>query len=109
MTKEINRISLYINISNDKEILCEIGYRVTPNLSAADAYECACLVHGLASLIENYPEFVSRLGHDQLESRFPHLFSDDDDDDELVFEPADELKEALGKKKVVPFNKNKLN
>lgn len=110
--KKVDQIKFSLLDINGKDFDCELTYLVRREATAEDIYGCSALLYGLHSLIKNYPDFVYDLGQVAFRAAHPHLFEDDEDDDadfEFVFEPAEELKDALTDKKIVPFNKNKLN
>ena len=59
----------------------------------ADHYEA--LMEGIGYMIQNNPYFFVTLGNMLIEQS----------EDGIVFEPADELEEAIAESKVIPFNR----
>lgn len=64
-------------------------------VSEDEQYHYEALVEGLAYMISENPYFLVSLGSMLIERA----------EDEIVFEPEDELLDAVAESKIVPFNK----
>ena len=111
--KKINSISFNLIDLNGKDCDCLMQCTTRPDASPQDVYNFSALLYGLYSLFMHHPEFVFSLGEIELRAARPDLFESDEEDDEdmfqVVFEADEDLKQALMDRKIVPFNKKKLN
>ena len=113
VNKQVNSISFNLIDVNGKDCDCLMQSSPRPDASPQDVYYYSVILYGLYSLFTHHPELVHLLGEIEFRAAHPDLFESDEEDDEdrfqVVFEADEKLKEALMDRKIVPFNKKKLN
>ena len=100
---EENTLLLRLKILDDDEIEVAYGHSLSEDFDEAKALYFIDLLNGLNLSLNTSMEhfaFIGKMLRDLQES---------EEEEEWVFEPDEELLEARADKKIIPFNKNKLN
>lgn len=98
-----NSMMLRFDIQADGDLRIIEAQHFGDDIAEEAALEYMSLVRGLVAILNFSSDFVIGIGSmamyvDALEA-----------EDEIAFEPDEELLEAMADAKIVPFNKNKMN
>lgn len=100
---ELNTLVLRLRILDEGEVEVFSGHNISEDLPEEQLHFYLDLLNGLQTIMDTATEHVVMTG---TLLRTIHQLQQQD---EVVFEPDDELLEAINNKKVIPFNKKKLN
>jgi hypothetical protein len=101
-----NSMFLMMTILDDGDLRVAVGHKFASDLSTEEAYQYSDLLNGLNTILAMAPEMVMHFG--TLARRVVEYEEEYDDGDELVFEPAEELQEAIAEAKIVNL-KDRMN
>ena len=97
----INTLSLVMQIQDDDTVNVIAACNISDSMDEDNAHYYVNLLHGLQEVLPLMSDHFSGVG---AKTRIINMIMDDDDDD-IAFEPDQELLEAIAAKKVVSFKK----
>lgn len=100
---EPDTLILRLRILDDGEVEVFAGHNITDEVEEEQAHFYIDLLNGLQTFMETATEHLVMTGS------LLRTINNLQQSPEIEFEPDEELLEAINKKKVIPFNKNKLN
>jgi len=100
---EENTLLLRLKILDDDEIEVAYGHSLSEDFDEDKALYFIDLLNGLNLSLNTSMDHFSVIG------RMLRDLQESEEEEEWVFEPDEELLEARANKKIIPFNKNKLN
>ena len=100
---EENTLLLRLKILDDDEIEVAYGHSLSEDFDEDKALYVIDLLNGLNLSLNTSMDHFSVIG------RMLRDLQESEEEEEWVFEPDEELLEARANKKIIPFNKNKLN
>jgi len=110
MTDQINKLVMQLKVLDKEQISIVFGYDLDEGLEEEDIAACTFILHGLAAILREQQSYVMDRGQHEFESQITEMiFEEIDEDEEIIFEPDEELLQAIKDSKVVPFKKTKLH
>ena len=92
-----NSIVFSVEILDDEEVCISTGHKFDEDMDEDSVHYWTSILLAIHHLFSFNPDFLSNQG--DLLKYLAALESDDEDEDEIVFEPAEELIEAIEDKK----------
>tara|TARA_R110002096_G_scaffold23779_1_gene75511 strand:- start:586 stop:918 length:333 start_codon:yes stop_codon:yes gene_type:complete len=110
MTKVINKLVFHLKVLDKEQISITFGFDLDENLEEGDIEACTYLLHGLSAILREQQSYVLDRGQHEYESTVSEMILDEiENNEEILFEPDEELLQAIREAKVVPFKKTKLH
>ena len=101
-----NSMFMMMTILEDGDLRVAVGHKFASDLSTEEAYQYSDLLNGLNTILSMAPEMVMHFG--SLARTVAEYQEYYDDGQELVFEPAEELQDAIAEAKIVNL-KDRMN
>jgi len=101
MPEDTLHLRLKVLGDGDLEVFC--GHNLSEDMPEAEALYYMDLLSGLHMTLS------SAVDHLIMQGQMLRTIQEQEEEDELVFEPDEELLKSIADKKIIPFDKKKLN